>query len=140
MRADVDEYVSEFQNRSEVVYYFELVIRINNRINVDKLSTNSFRMKNNTCMVIMLPVDPKEKQKSEEFIYDNLITLEIDKDIGNISNKEYHDRIDHDNEISDTLLLSFKKTISNINDGNIFIATHIAICLRYLTQNYLMEN
>ena len=46
-------------------------------------------MKNNTCMVILLPVDPKEKQKRKEFIDDNLTILEIEKDVGNISNKEY---------------------------------------------------
>ena len=46
-------------------------------------------MENDTCIVIMLPVDPKAKQQNQEIIHDKLILLEIDKDIGNISKKEY---------------------------------------------------
>jgi len=46
-------------------------------------------MENDTCMLIMLPVDPKAKQKNQEIIDEKLILLEIDNDMDNISKKEY---------------------------------------------------
>jgi len=50
----------------------------------------------------------------------------------NISMNEYKNRSQHDSEVSDILLMSFKEIIDSINMGSFFTAPFIAICLTYI--------
>ena len=45
---------------------------------------------------------------------------------------EYETRIDHDNEVAGTLLLTYDKVIQKIQSGEIFVATTIAVCLKHI--------
>ena len=50
----------------------------------------------------------------------------------NIGMNEYKNRLQHDSEVSDILLMSFKEVIDSINRGLFFTAPFIAICLTYI--------
>jgi len=53
----------------------------------------------------------------------------------NITKEEYEKRVNHDQEVSGTILLTFDEVIEKINDGEIFVASFVATCLTYIINN-----
>ena len=50
----------------------------------------------------------------------------------NITLDEYRNRLKHDIEVSETLLMSYGDVINSINQGKFFISPFIAVCLLFI--------
>jgi ADP-ribose pyrophosphatase len=56
-----------------------------------------------------------------------------------ISQDEFQDRKDHDNEVVEVLSMSFNQVVRLINSGEIYVALPIAVILRFLAQKELYK-
>lgn len=54
----------------------------------------------------------------------------------NISREEYENRPPHDYEVAGTLLLLKNQVINKIHNGEIYVATVVAVCLQHILINY----
>ena len=53
----------------------------------------------------------------------------------NITLDEYRNRLKHDLEVSETLLMSFEDVINSINQGEFFTAPFIAVCFLFIVNS-----
>ena len=54
----------------------------------------------------------------------------------NITKEEYEKRTPYDHEVAGTLLLTKNQVINKIQNGEIFVAVAVAICLRHIITDY----
>ena len=54
----------------------------------------------------------------------------------NITKEEYEKRAPYDHEVAGTLLLTKNQVINKIQNGEIFVAVAVAICLRHIITDY----